>query len=312
MYSLVFFGSFQDYSNQVLEKLLSQTQLFSVLAVVTTPPRPSGRNQELTPTKTHTFARKHHLPVFPLENLDTSSLKKLVLKTTTPDFLISAGYGKLIPPDWLSLPKVAPINVHLSFLPDYPGRFPAEWAILMGETETGTTIIRMSEEFDKGEIITREKVKIDPLDTRQTLYSKLYNLGGELAVQVLPKYASGEVKSFPQIRPKPPKYARQITREDGFIPWDTLRDAAHGVQSISEQIPLLSEIENFTSQTTPASVLVDRMLRAFTPWPGVWTIHPTGKRLKILEGIKKGEKFTIEKIQFEGKNPQPAPYNILA
>ncbi len=41
MYSVIFFGSFQTYSNQVLAKLIEGKDLFSLLGVVTTPPRPA-------------------------------------------------------------------------------------------------------------------------------------------------------------------------------------------------------------------------------------------------------------------------------
>jgi methionyl-tRNA formyltransferase len=310
MYSIIFFGSFQSFSNQVLQKLLNHPDLFRVTSVVTTPPRPAGRDQKLTPTETQTFSEEKNIPVFPLENLDNKSPRSL---TDIPDFIVVAGYGKLIPPMWLEFPKAAPINVHFSLLPNYPGRFPAEWAILMGEVETGVTIIKMSPEFDKGEIITQEKLPIAPSDTRETVYKKLYDLGGDLAVKVLPLFASGKIKAASQSRTTSPKYARQITREDGFVPLEFLQKALKG-EAFEKSTPLLTEVIKYKrDKRINAAEFIDRILRAFDPWPGVWTVLPDNRRLKILKGhLEKpldfkfqisNFKLVVDSLQLEGRSP---------
>ena len=259
---LVFFGSFQHHSVQVLEKLVKH---FSVTAVITTPPKPKGRHMELAKTEVQIYSEIKKVPVFTLESLD-----EIPGDSDRPDFIIVAGYGKLIPNNWLAFPKLMAINMHASLLPHYRGAFPAEWAILRGEKETGITLVAMSPEFDKGEILIQESIPIETNDTHETLYTKLYDLGADLLVENLPKIAAGKITPKQQ----PPGtffYARKITRDDGFVPWQ--------------------EFNKF-------SETVERKFRAFCGWPGVWTIYK-GKRLKLIVLTPK----II--VQLEGKKPVP-------
>lgn len=255
--NIVFFGSFQTYSVQVLEKLQKH---FSVSAVVTTPPKPAGRHMELQKTAVALFAEKHTIPLFPLESLET-----IPNNLEQPDFLVVAGYGKLIPPIWLDFPKKMAINMHPSLLPAYRGAFPAEWALLHSEKETGATLVKMSSEFDKGGLIAQKSIPIASTDTRQTLYKKLYDIGSDLLVETLPK----------KITPRPQPvgdffYARKLTRQDGFVPW--------------------KEFKNIHS--------LDRKFRALTPWPGIWSSTPSGKRMKLIS-------IHPPIVQLDGGKPTP-------
>ncbi len=261
MHSVMFFGSFQHHSVSVLKKLQEH---FDVLEVVTVPPMPAGRNLELKPTEVESYAKSHNLPLSYL----TPSSDSLV-----PDFIIVAGYGKLLPNNLLSLPKIMAINMHPSLLPNYPGRFPAEWAILNGETETGISLIKMNEKFDKGELLVQEKLTISDTDTRENLYSKLFTLGADTLVTALPKIAAGEIQPTPQPNIENIFNARQLTREDGFIPFN-----------------------EFKSALSSKSLELTRKWRALFPWPGVWTTDPEGKRIKLIDPYKK-------LIQYEGKTP---------
>lgn len=271
MINLVFFGSFQNYSVSVLDMLFHHPS-FNILGVVTTPPAPSGRHLVLTPNPIQTYCVQNTIPVFPIVDLS-----HIPTSLPRPDFLVVAGYGKLIPDIWLNFPQIAPLNLHQSLLPKYPGRFPAEWAILNGETNTGVTLIKMSAKFDQGEIYSQAKVPISDTDTRETLYAKLYRTGADLIIQSLPKIATGELKSYPQ-PPSKHFYARQLTRNDGFLPW-----------------------------TKFIKFDFDRKFRAFYPWPGIWSINPSGKRIKLL-ALK--PKIIIQE---EGKtlNLTPTSHNSL-
>jgi methionyl-tRNA formyltransferase len=261
MISLVFFGSFQHYSVLTLSRLHHHPK-FKISAVVTTPPRPGNRGQIQT-TAVHRFCLENNLPAYPLENLSTvpASIKK-------PDFIIVAGFGQLLNLKWLNFPKIMAVNLHSSLLPRYAGRFPAEWAILRNESKTGVTLIKMSPEFDAGDIIAQKTIPILSADTRETLYQKLYTLGADLVISTLSR----------PIHPRPqPKgkffYARQLTRDHGFIPWKKFVDPQN-------------------------QVLLSTLFRALFPWPGVWTITPQNKRLKILS-------LSPLTIQLEGKTPKP-------
>lgn len=280
MINLVFFGSFQSYSVQVLQKLI-EAKSFQIIGVITTPPR-HGDHGQISKTAVHEFSEAKNLPVLPLENLDT------VPNLNQPDFIIVAGYGKLLPVNWLYLPKIAAINMHPSLLPQYAGRFPVEWAILRGESQTGVSTIKMNEKFDKGELLLQKPIPLLPTDTKEQLYKKLFDLGGDLIIDTINGYPS--IKPIPQyLRSniydlRSNFYARQLTRNDGFIPWPFFLN-----QSSLKTPPLFKDINNKNN-------ILSKMLRALLPWPGVWTLTPQGKRLKILS-------LNPLTIQLEGKTP---------
>jgi methionyl-tRNA formyltransferase len=274
---VVFFGSFQNFSVQVLDALL-KTNDFRLIATVTTPPAPKGRHLHLTPNETQTYSEKHSIPCFALNTLNEIPSE---ISHHPPDFLVVAGYGKLIPAPWLSLPKIMAVNLHQSLLPAYSGRCPAEWAILNGEIQTGVTLIKMTAKFDAGPILAQRPLPISPDDTRLTLYKKLYDLGAELLIATLPQITSGQIQPRPQftsdqrLKTKDYFYARQITRQDGFISWN-----------------------EFNLQLTTHNPQLEQKLKAFAGWPGVWTTNPAGQRIKLI-AVK-----PQVLIQEEGQNPK--------
>lgn len=272
-YQVIFFGSFGDFSVSVLDRL-HQDKNYEMSAVVTTAPAPKGRHLHLSKNETQDYSEKHNIRCYPLKTLSQIPSE---LVQNRPDFIVVAGYGQLIPKSWLDLPKIMSINMHPSLLPDYPGRCPAEWAILNGESETGVTIIQMNEKFDTGPILAQEKIPIDPDDTRLTLYTKLFDLGARMLIKQLPKIAQGDIRHKSQITNlKSNFYARQITRQDGFIPWD-----------------------EFNNQITNHKSQISTKHRAFAGWPGVWTTNSEGKRIKLI-----AQKPQVL-IQEEGQNPKP-------
>lgn len=248
MASIIFFGSFQHYSIYVLEKL---RQHHTVVGVVTTPPRPAGRHLEVKSTEVAEYTKQHNLTLCELE-----SLNEIPAVLQKPDFIVVAGYGKLIPNNWLSFPSKLAINMHPSMLPAYPGPMPGEWAILNGETMVGVTLHTMTEKFDAGQIVAQTPLEISSTDTRETFYERAFKLGADMLINTL---KLDSIPTTPQPVLKSPFYARKLTREDGFVPYEQL------------MTDLKSQNESLI-----------RKWRALTPWPGVWSTDPEGKRVKLL------------------------------
>ena len=104
-------------------------------------------------------------------------------------------------------------------------------------------------------------------------------------MEILPRFTQGKIKPKKQ-NDSQASYTKILSRQDGQIkPEQTARE-------------------------------IERMLRAFDPWPGVWTIIGN-RRLKILKAkavqkpskttIKTGDKYLLLKsVQPEGKKPMPA------
>src|SRR4030095_16739785 len=102
-----------------------------VLAVVTQPDKPKGRDLKLQPSMVKQAALQAQLPVLqPNRARDDDFIAQL--RTLKPDLIIVAAYGQILPPAILDLPRLGCLNVHTSLLPKYRGAAPIQWAILAG------------------------------------------------------------------------------------------------------------------------------------------------------------------------------------
>lgn len=351
--SVIFFGSFLDHSAHVL-RMLYESELLEIIGVVTTPPKPAGRKKELKPTHVHQYAQDNNLPVFTPEKLNHESLDHLLSAIShKPTLVCVAGYGKLLPQEWLNFPTVAPINIHFSLLPKYRGAMPGEWAMFLGESETGVSLIEMSSKLDAGNIIAQAKHQIRDEDTRESLYKELYDLGADLFLQTLEAYLSYKLQATshklsdsilfntknyqtkthqltnsstqPPINsltnqlinkltlylpPRPqsksiPPFARLVKKDETFVDWRLVETAMKG-ESPDDQIfsPLLAELPSKCLTAQEWAKALERMIRAFYGWPGVWTEVVTDKgvkRLKLHNAEILNGKLVLGKVQIEGK-----------
>jgi methionyl-tRNA formyltransferase len=235
---IIFLGT-AELSCASLEKLAG---IFSIIAVVTQPDKPKGREMKLQFSPVKILAEKLKLPVLqPAKARDEKFISEL--RQLKPDLIAVVAYGQILPQSILDLPKFGCLNVHTSLLPKYRGASPIQSAILNGETETGVTIMKMDAGLDTGEIISQARTPILPEDDLQTLHDRLAQLGAELLLETIPDYVAGKILPKPQPA-EGASYAAKIKKEDGKINWNE-----------------------------PAEKILNR-LRAFTPWPGVFTFLP--------------------------------------
>lgn len=320
--NVIFFGSFQAYSALVLQGLHNHPDLH-ISGVVTTPPAQNAKGDRL-PNPVQLLAQELHLPVVTPKHLTEDSLQELEQTCGKPELLVTAGYGKLLPVSWLNWPSLAAVNLHFSLLPKFRGANPAEWALLFGETETGVTLIEMSSEFDKGAVIASASLPIAPTDTRETLYHKLYTLGGQVLPQMLSTYIDfrrnqtiSDVDSdssskitwhLPPITqsPSPTPYAARFSRADGFIDWKAIVATQQGKTASSNLASSrLQEVLQYTHHSLDAQFIA-QAVRALAGFPSVWTIIPTAKgekRMKLLSCQVVNHQLVLEDMQIEGKNP---------
>jgi len=282
---IVFFGS-SKHSIPVLKALLRTNWK---LTVVTTPDKPAGRHQQLTPNSLAVFAASHNLTILKLMELNSKSLTVNSLKSQSPVLGICCVYGKIIPKQWLNFFPKGILNIHPSLLPKYRGSSPAQFAILNNEKTTGVSIIKMDEKCDHGPIIKQIKEKILPNDTAESLYNRLFSLAASTLPQIINDYLNNDIKPAPQNHCLA-TFTRLLTKKDGFISEKILQKAMLG--------------------NTPSAEMVDRKRRAFTPWPGIYTKIQVGSRgekkekiLKILETHLEKKKLIIDRVQLEGKRP---------
>jgi methionyl-tRNA formyltransferase len=246
---IVFMGT-AELSCTSLEAL-ARDKTFQIAAVVTQPDRPKGRELKLQPPPVKVLAERLHLPLSqPARARDEKFIAEL--RGLAPELIVVAAYGQILPPAILDLPRHGCLNVHTSLLPKYRGAAPIQWAIANGDAETGATIMKMDVGLDTGPIVAQCRTPIQSTGDSATLHDRLARLGAELLVQTIPDYVAGKI----QPRPQPVEgvsHAPKIKKEDGRIDWNL-----------------------------PAQTIVNR-LRAFTPWPGVFTFLPTEPKPQLLK-----------------------------
>lgn len=270
---VVFFGT-PEFSIPSLQALLDDAR-FAVVGVVTQPDKPVGRKQILTASPVKQLALEHNIPVFqPTTVRQKKEEGQQFLGTFTdlqPDIAVVIAYGKIIPQVVLDVPTHGCINIHGSILPLLRGASPIQYTILEGHEEAGVTIMQMDAGMDTGDMLHIERIPVAERETSATLHDKLKVLGANVLCDVLVSYINGEITPQKQ-NDDEATYCSLIKKEDGLIDWSR----------------------------TPEEI--DRQIRAYTPWPGCYTIL-NDLRIKILEAHVQDGALNITRVQPAGKKP---------
>ena len=220
-----------------------------IVGVFTRPDKPAGRGKRVSAPPIKQYADERGLSVFQPTSLKSVEVLHQ-MRDLKPDVIVVAAYGRYIPRGILDLPEHGRLNVHPSLLPKYRGPSPVSAAILAGDDTTGVTVMKVTQEMDAGPVIASRETAIGPDETTESLTQRLFELGAELLVEVLPKWAVGEIEAEPQDKSLATT-TKLLTREDGKIDWNQPADR------------------------------IARQLRAFHPWPSAYT-QWNGKLLKIV------------------------------
>ncbi len=251
---VVFMGT-PDFAVPALQAL---SAAFDVVLVVTQPDRPRGRGQLASPTQIKKEADLLGLPVNQPTKLKDGALAAQ-MAGLRPDFLVTAAYGRLLPPAILDVPLVAALNIHASLLPRYRGAAPIHRAVINGEAESGITIMYMDEGMDTGDIILQQSVSIGPDTTAGELHDILAALGADLIVEAISDILDGK--------------AMRSRQEE------TLATMAMPLKPGEEEIDWCA-----------GAASVHNLVRGMNPWPGAYTLIK-GKRIKIYKGsVEKADK----------------------
>ncbi len=212
------------------------------------------------------YLEKQTIPFIYSKLADESATKKI--KELKPTLGILASYGAIIPKKVIELFPLGIFNIHPSLLPKYKGPSPVQYAILNGDKITGTTIIKLDEQIDHGPILLQQKIDLNGSETPENLTEKLFSLGADMIIKIVRKIENGlEIEEKIQDHSRE-IFTGKISRQSGFI-------------KLTEP---------------PQQPQLDRMIRAFYPWPGVWFRTDLNGRAKIIK------LFPEEKIQVEGKS----------
>lgn len=244
---IIFMGT-PDFAVPVLQSLINSRH--EVVAVVTQPDRPKGRgkNMQFSPVKECALA--HNIPVMQPVNV---SVPEVIdeLRAYEPELIVVVAFGQFVTKKIREMPKYGCINVHASLLPKYRGAGPIQWAVINGEKESGVTTMYMCREIDKGDMLLKDTVTLDPKETGDSLHDKLSMMGGPLLLKTIDKLEDGSAVRIPQCEEES-TYAPKLEKTMGNIDWTMDADR------------------------------IERLVRGLNSWPGTFTkIH--GKTVKIWD-----------------------------
>ena len=210
MIRIVFMGT-PDFA-AVMLKALAESGSYEIAAAITQPDKPKGRGYALSESPVKQYARQCGIPVLQPKSCKGEEFYA-ELTRLSPDMIIVAAYGKILPSGVIHYPRLGCINVHGSLLPAYRGAAPIQRAILNGETETGITIMHMDEGIDTGDMLGKAVVPITDADSFGTLHDRLAQAGAELLIRTLPSVIDGTA-----VAEKQPEtgasYAHKIEKAD--------------------------------------------------------------------------------------------------
>lgn len=251
-----------DFAVASLAKLVENGE--NIVAVVTSPDKPSGRGLQLNESAVKKYAVSKNIPVLQPEKLKSPQfLEELIAYKADLQIVVAF---RMLPEVVWNMPKLGTFNLHGSLLPQYRGAAPINWAIINGEKETGVTTFFLKHEIDTGSIIFQEKLAIGYTENVGDIYEKLMHLGADLVLKTVTAIKDGNYPQMPQKETVALQHAPKIFKETCEINWEK---PAH-------------EIYNF--------------IRGLSPYPAAWTTL-ANKTCKIYSAeIIENEGIVLENV----------------
>ena len=238
-----------EFAVLCLEKIVASGH--EVLMVFTQPDKFFGRKKILKLPQVKIKAEQLKIPVCQPEKLGEEQIN--LARQLKPDVVVVVAYGKILPKEFLQVPKFGCVNIHASLLPRHRGASPIQTSLVCGDRITGVSAIFLSEKLDAGDVIGQISTEIGENETAIDLFEKLSVLGAQLICKVLADLENGLVSRVVQNEAKA-TYAPVLTKESGRIDFKK-----------------------------PA-MLVHKLICAMVPWPVAFCFF-NGKILKIHRSV---------------------------
>ena len=243
---IIFMGT-PDFSVPVLKSLVKAGH--DIVCVYSQPPRPAGRGQKERLSPVHNFADAQGLQVRTPKSFKSDDFQAEFVALNA-DVAVVVAYGLILPKAALDAPKLGCINIHASLLPRWRGAAPFQRAIQAGDKKSGVTIMQMDVGLDTGDMLSVREIELEADIKASQLHDRLSAMGADLIVSTLDDLVLGKVTPIPQPE-EGVTYASKLEKSEGRIDW------------------------------SQSALTIDRLIRALTPWPGVWFEH-SGERFKVF------------------------------
>lgn len=221
-----------------------------LVGLICQPDKPIGRKQILTPPLIKRIAEENDVEVFQPRSMRKPGALEWI-KGKAPEVIVVMAYGQILPQPVLDAPSLACLNLHASILPKYRGAAPIQAAIREGDAESGVTVMHMAAGLDTGDILLTKTLALALVETGGTLHDRLAELAPEAMLSALTLLENGSAARTPQ-DDAAATHIGKLDRHDGVIDW-----------------------------SLPA-VQIERLIRAYDPWPGTSARLPDGRQLKIF------------------------------
>ena len=244
---IVFMGT-PDFAVPTL-RVIAEAGL-DIAAVYTQPPRAAGRGMALRKSPVHTAAEAAGLTVLTPERLKSAEEQQR-FRAFDADAAVVVAYGLILPKAILEGTGHGAFNLHASLLPRWRGAAPINRAIMAGDSQTGVSVMRITEGLDEGPVCLEIRVPIGRDETAGELHDVLAERGARLMVQALEALEGGKLDCRPQVEAGA-TYAAKIDPAETRIDW-----------------------------SRPAREVHD-MIRGLSPYPGAWfELELNGKRERV-------------------------------
>ncbi len=241
--------------------------------IITSPDRPAGRGQVMTPPQEKVWGDAHGIKVLQPEKL--SEIEDMLIEQGPWDVFALAAYGQILSKKFLSIPKRGVVNMHPSLLPKMRGPSPMRSSILTdARAAVGVSVMIIDSKMDHGPLLAQQSITTEhwPIPGRE-LDAMLIKAGAQLLAETFPKYIRDEIEPTQQNH-EAATYCKMFEKTDAEI--DLTADAYTNLLKIC----------------------------AYDEWPGAYTfVERAGKRvrLKIISAHIEGSTLVLDRVIPEGK-----------
>ena len=288
----IIFAGTPKFASEHLSILLEGEH--EIVAVLTQPDRKSGRGKKISFSEVKEIALENDLEVLQPTSLKDVEIQKSI-NNLEPDIILVVAYGLLIPKTVLDIPKLGCINIHASLLPRWRGASPIESCIAAGDSESGITMMKMSEGLDEGPILRKFACHLDEKETLETLEKKFIRMSSENLLQFLKDYGNKKITEV--IQPATGStYANKIDNTFKRINWagQTAGEIENKIRALNPKYGAFTYLGEERIKLFSASAKKNNS----SVEPGLIIINKEGS---LEVGCKNSGLLEIETLQMPGK-----------